>query len=154
MQKGGSSLFQSWTSHTEMLLPPVLCCMTCNSYLLPAGKLMYLPVSSCSGAVPPLNCANRDLWVFTVTFCAYSSVSPNSVYLNFGLDKTFSPFPGEREGRWLHAGVHYMWARASQELWYHQDCRPHPAEICLTWLALLSWTSIVQILEHLVMRTS
>ena len=40
----------------------------------------------------PFNCASRDLWDFTLTFCTYSSVSPYSVFklmydLNFGLVK-------------------------------------------------------------------
>ena len=43
------------------------------------GRPMYLPVSICNGAVPPLNRASRDLWGFILTFCTYSSVSPYSV---------------------------------------------------------------------------
>ena len=56
------------------------------------GRPMYLPVSICNGAVPPLNRASRDLWVLILTFCTYSSVSPYSVLklmydLSFGLVK-------------------------------------------------------------------
>ena len=40
MQKGGSSLFQSWAFHVEMLL--ALCCMTCMHTLSSTGRLMYI----------------------------------------------------------------------------------------------------------------
>ena len=78
---------------TELDVPHRNAASTCPvlhdpQFLSSTEKLMYLPVSSCSGAVPPLNCASRDLWDSTVTLCTNSSVSPYSVYLNFGLDKT------------------------------------------------------------------
>ena len=55
------------------------CCVLHDLHILSStGKPIYLLVSICSGAVPPLNHANRDLWDFTLTFCTYS-VFPHSV---------------------------------------------------------------------------
>ena len=38
------------------------------------GRQMYLPVSICNGAVPPLRWASRDLYAFTLVLCMYSLV--------------------------------------------------------------------------------
>ena len=48
----------------------------------------------CSGAVSlSVVHASKDLWDFTLTLCDQFA--------------TF-PFPGEKDSRWLHAGVHYV----------------------------------------------
>ena len=116
---------------------------------------MYLPVSICNGAVPPLNRASRDLWGFILTFWTYSSVSPYSVLklmydLNFGLVKTSACHLSfsRRKRQQVTTCWSSLCESPSQELWCHQDCRAHSAKIFLTWLAQLSWFCLSASLLH------
>ena len=99
------------------------------------GRPMYLPVSICSGAVPPLSRASRDLWDFTLTFCTYSSVFPYSVLrftynLNLGLDETSACHLSfsRRKRQQVTTCWSSLCESPSQELWCHQYCYKH---LCL-----------------------
>jgi len=72
--------------------PTLKCCSSSTCPVLhglhtlsSTGRPMNLPVPICSGTVPPLSYACRDLWDFTLSFCTYSSVLE---FMYFGLDKT------------------------------------------------------------------
>ena len=98
--------FNNNYSHEEHFIISSTCPVLHDLHLLSStGRLMYQPVSICSGAVPLLNHASRD---FILTFCTCSSAFPFSVLkvmydLNFGLDETsaISLFPGERDSKRL-----------------------------------------------------
>ena len=59
--------------------------------LFPTDRPMYLPVSICNGAVPPLRHTSRDLWDFTLTFCSPYSAFKLMYDLNFGFLFATSP---------------------------------------------------------------
>ena len=94
----------------------------------------------CRWSCFPLSHASKDLWDFTLTFCAYILLFFHILFVNFGLYKTSVCYLSF--SRWKRQQVTTCWSSLcespSQELRCHQDCRPHPAKV-LTWLALLSW---------------
>ena len=83
-----------------------------NPLFLLGGRYIYQFQFVVVLFLDPLNRASRDLWDFTLTFCTYSSVFPYSVlkftnlWFGWNLSLPHLSFPGDRNSRRLHAGVH------------------------------------------------